>query len=119
MKSLNSNHFVIRNGVFERSSMEEHIKWCVRTVLSMQKGELISAPHIGADLMDLMFRRDSPKLRDEIRSRIHESLTSCENRIEVEETDIVPDEAEPELLSVFIKYRIKETKRQETIKVLL
>jgi len=115
----NSNHFVVHDGKIQRSSTEDHIKWCVRSVLSMQKGELLTDMNLGADLMQLMFRRDSPKLREEIKSRIHFALKNYEPRVELEETEIVPDESEPSLLSVKVKYRIKETKRLEMVRVLL
>lgn len=111
--------FVIQGAQIQRASTEEHIKWCVRSVLSMQKGELLSDPDLGADLMPLMFRRDSPKLREEVKQRVESTLLQWEPRIELESTEILPDESEPELLSVKIRYRIKDSQRVETVKVFI
>jgi len=122
MARSNSNHFVIQKGVLQRSTLEENIKWCVRALASMQKGELTGHTDVssaGADLMELMFRRDSPKLREEVKNRISATLSEWEPRIELEETEITPDQIDPELLAVKIKYKIKDTRRMEMVRVLL
>lgn len=119
MQASNAHHFVIQGGKIQRATTEEHVKWCIRSLLSMQKGELISDPDIGADLMALMFRRDSPKLREEIKNHIRQALEVWEPRVDLEDVEIYPDDAEPSLLSVRIKYRIKETRRVEMVKVLV
>ena len=111
--------FVIQGGRIERASTEEHIKWCIRSVLSLQKGELVAQPDFGAELMSLMFRRDSPQLREEIKGRITGALAKAEPRIDVEGTDIAPDEGENGMLSVRIRYRIKASGRRESLKVLV
>lgn len=112
-------NFVIQSGTIRRTTTEDHIKWCVKSLLSMQRGELSASPEIGADLMPLMFRRDNDELREEVLSRVRKALSDWEPRIEVEDTAIQPDDAEPSLLSIKIKYRIKETRRSEVVKVLL
>lgn len=119
MSSIAGNHFILHQGKIMRASTEEHIKWCIRSVLSLQKGELTTHPDLGADFMTLMFRRDSPQLREEIKHRISRSVAASEPRVEVEETQISPDEAEPSMLSIRIQYRVKATGRLESLKVLL
>lgn len=117
MHNARTSQFVIEEGMLHRATTEEHIKWCVRAILNMQKGESPFLPQLGADLLPLMFRRDCPILRSEIRERIENSLKIWEPRIDVEETEISPDSVAPEFLAVQIRYRIKESRRLETLKV--
>ncbi len=119
LNSTKSHQFIITGGKLQHATTEDHIRWCIKSLLSLQQGELSSQPELGADLMSMMFRRDAPAFRHNIILKVANSLAVGEKRIEVEETQILSEESAPDALSVQIRYRIIESQRVETLKVFI
>jgi phage baseplate assembly protein W len=81
----------------------------MRLILSTYPGERPMRPEFGSRLRDFVFRGGTPDTVAELADEVRRSLLRWEPRVDVERVEVRPDEADPGLLYVDIRYRPKDT----------
>jgi phage baseplate assembly protein W len=90
-------------------SLGESIDQFVRVLLQTRPGEQLMRPSFGAGLQEFVGRSDGVATRRELQERISEGLARSESRILLDAVEVFDDPAQPGVLRVEIRYRIRRT----------
>ena len=112
---LKSEFYILQNQTIQRTSIENHIKHCLRAIVLTEKNERKVYPHLGSQVRDLLFRPIVPQLKMELEGSIREAITECEPRVELEFVEIKPSLDEPSKASVYLGYRVLETRKRDYV----
>ena len=96
-------------------SGERAIERSILTILSTAKGERRMRPHFGCGIHDLVFAPNDPTTAGLIQSQVLEALGWWEPRIHVTSVDVEPDDDDPGLLLVEVRYAIKATNAERNL----
>ena len=81
----------------------------IQIVLMTAPGERVMRPEFGCRIWDLLFEPVTATLLGRINEAVRVALLRWEPRVEVEEIDSYPDEENPSLVRIHIRYRVKAT----------
>jgi len=81
----------------------------MRLILSTYPGERPMRPQFGSRLRDFVFRDGTPQTVAELSDEVRRALLRWEPRVEIEAVDVTGDPAEPALLRIDVRYRVKAT----------
>ena len=93
-------------------SDDESVRQSIWTILSTAPGERVMRPNFGCGLAELVFAPNTPGTAGQIMSAVREALIQWEPRIDVLEVDAVPDDTQPNLLSIAVSYLVRSTNNQ-------
>ena len=93
-------------------SDDESVRQSIWTILSTAPGERVMRPDFGCGLAELVFAPNTPGTAGQIMSAVREALIQWEPRIDVLEVDAVPDDTQPNLLSIAVSYLVRSTNNQ-------
>ncbi len=96
--------FLISKNQLQRSSMDNHIKYCLRAAV------LTHDP-----IRDLLFSPLTPNLRMELEAQIRQAILKNEPRVAMEQVQIEQDLQDPSKAKVQIGYQILETRRRDYV----
>ncbi len=102
-----------------RSSLEEHVKYCLRAAILTEQGERPLYPEIGSRLRGLLFRPLTVSTKSEIREQVRAAVESSEPRVDNLEVEISADATDRSQLHILLKYQIKETKKNDQLRLAL
>ena len=93
-------------------SDDESVRQSIWTILSTAPGERVMRPNFGCGLAEMVFAPNTPGTAGQIMSAVREALIQWEPRIDVLEVDAVPDDTQPNLLSIAVSYLVRSTNNQ-------
>jgi len=99
-------------GRIEMVSDDESVRQSIWTILSTAPGERVMRPNFGCGLAEMVFAPNTPGTAGQIMSAVREALIQWEPRIDVLEVDAVPDDTQPNLLSIAVSYLVRSTNNQ-------
>ena len=102
-------------GTFELAGGTRRLEQSMRLILSTYPGERPMRPAFGCRLRDFVFRAATVDNTAELGREVRKSLVRWEPRVEVDDVDVYPDDAEPGLLYVDIHYTVKATNDERNL----
>ena len=103
------------SGTFELAGGTRRLEQSMRLILSTYPGERPMRPAFGCRLRDFVFRTATPDNTAELSREVRRSLVRWEPRVEVDDVDVYPDDAEPGLLYVDVHYTVKATNDERNL----
>jgi len=97
------------SGRIAMSEYEQDIKESIRIILFTAPGERLMRPDFGCGVHDLVFASISRATIGLVESRVRESLTKYEPRIEIVSLDVSTRNIDNGQLEIDLKYRVRET----------
>jgi Bacteriophage baseplate protein W len=91
------------------SDGERKLEESVRLILSTAIGERPMRPEFGCAIHDFVFATSEEATMAEIDLAVREALARWEPRIQVMDVDVAPDDDEPELLWIDVRYAPLDT----------
>lgn len=119
MTPYKSPYFELSLKGIRMTSLDEHIKYCLKTLLFTRKGERSLYPQMGSRLIDFMFRQHSARMMDEIKEDIKRTIAENEPRVEVLEVLIDAQALNVETASIKIRYKIIATDQTDSFGFIL
>src|SRR4051812_5442427 len=102
-----------------RVGLEDHVRAALRSLLLTRLGERPLRPELGSNLVDHLYRRFTPGLRERVSESIRDAIAQGESRVELQSADTELVETEPDVLQVQIRYRIRETGQSDSLRFAL
>ena len=102
----------LKNGVLVRAEYEESVRQSILIILGTAKGERIMRPDFGCGIHDLVFAPMNRATLGLFESRVRESITKFEARIEILDLEILTKEADKGKLEISMDCRIRDTNTQ-------
>jgi len=102
-----------------RSSLEEHVKYCLRGAILTERGERPLHPDMGSRLRGLLFRPLTVSTKSEIKEQVRVAVESAESRIDNLDIEVSHDATDRSQLHILLKYQIKETKKNDQLRLAL
>ncbi len=102
-----------------RCSLEEHVKYCLRAAILTTRGERPLYPTVGSRLRDLLFRPLTMSTKSEIRDQVRAAIESAEPRVNQLDVDVTASATDRSQLQIFLKYQIRETQKQDQLRLAL
>lgn len=99
----------VENGRLATNSLEEHVRQSIVILLKSGKNERVMNPEFGAGLDRYVFSGMVATTELMVRNLVNEVLIRFEPRIDVLKVDTSLSREQPELINVFIEYRIRMT----------
>ena len=90
-------------------SREQEIEEAIRLILGTSPGERPMRPDFGCRIHDYLFASADGETANAIGAEVRSALRRWEPRIEVEDVGVTIDRANPALLYIDVRYRIKAT----------
>lgn len=85
---------------------EDAVAQALRALLFTEPGERIGRPTYGVGLRRFLFAPNSVATRSQIRQAVADAILRDEPRVTLDGVDVVPDDREPTLLRIRIRYRL-------------
>jgi len=101
--------FRMENNEIASSEGVELVEESIRILLGTRKGERVMRPDFGADLDSVVFNSIEANTVAMIRFYIKECLDKWEPRINVEDVNVFPDEAEGNKIFIEIEYEMRSS----------
>src|ERR1051326_3779815 len=89
-------------GRLQYAAYEEDIEQAIQIILLTERGERPMLPQFGGGLRIFLFEPNSPRTHRAIEQTVQTSLVDWEPRIHVDRVEVMPDEAEPNLLFIHV-----------------
>ncbi len=83
---------------------EEAVAQALRTILLTEPGERIARPTYGAGLRRFLFAPNNVTTRALIQDAVRGAIQRDEPRVKLDAVDVIPDDAEPTLVRIRIRY---------------
>ncbi|HLZ32150.1 MAG TPA: GPW/gp25 family protein [Chloroflexota bacterium] len=96
-------------------SGESAIERSIRTILGTAKGERRMRPQFGCGIHDLIFAPNDATTAGLVHSQVLEALGWWEPRIEVLDVEVGPEEDDPALLLIHIRYVTRATNSERNL----
>jgi Bacteriophage baseplate protein W len=100
------------SGRIAMSEFEQDIKESIRIILATAPGERLMRPDFGCGIHDLVFSTISRATIGLFESRVRDSITKWEPRVEIIQLDISTREADKGKLEIQLTYRVRETNNE-------
>ena len=100
---------VTGNGGIALVRGDDELVQAMRLILATYPGERPMRPAFGSRLRDFVFRDGGPLTIAELSDEVHRALLRWEPRVDVEAVEVLRDEADPAVLLIDIRYRVKAT----------
>lgn len=103
------------NSTTGRIAMSEHeqdIKESIRIILATAPGERVMRPDFGCGIHDLVFSPTSRVTLGLFESRVRESITQFEARVEILDLEISTREADKGKLEIKLQCRVRDTNNE-------
>lgn len=100
-----------------RVTAEDHIRNSLRATILTHRGERPLHPEMGSHIRHFLFRPLTPETLGDIRTEITNAITRSEPRVEIEQVEIRPDDTDRSRLIINLRYRIKETRKIDRVKI--
>ena len=100
---------VNEHGNIALSSDYEDIEQSIGIILATAPGQRVMRPDFGCRIHELVFAPNDLATAGLATLYVREALGRWEPRIDLEEIDVLPDEAENSRLNIHIKYRLAAT----------
>jgi uncharacterized protein len=98
-----------KNGQIEMAEYDEAVRQSIWMILGTAPGERMMRPDFGCGIHNLMFAPNSAGTTGQAVDDVHRALIEWEPRIDVLEVEVIPDEAQPNLLLIQLNYRVRTT----------
>lgn len=98
-----------------RAAHEEDVRQGIMIILGTNPGERLMRPDFGAGLTDFSFEPISTTTLSLVRTRVFNSLTNWEPRIDVERVRVSYDPAVHGKMLIEIAYRVRATNTQHNL----
>src|SRR5262245_10467653 len=100
------------SGRIAMSDFEQDIKESIRIILATAPGERLMRPDFGCGIHDLVFSTISRATVGVFESRVRDSITKWEPRVEIILLDISTRDAANGKLEIQLTYRVRETNNE-------
>jgi len=100
------------HGAIASAEYEEDIREAIRIILATDPGERVMRPDFGCGIHDLVFAPMNRATLGLFESRVRESITKFEARIEIIDLEILTKEADKGKLEISMDCRIRDTNTQ-------
>jgi phage baseplate assembly protein W len=100
------------SGRIAMSDFEQDIKESIRIILATAPGERLMRPDFGCGIHDLVFSTISRATIGVFESRVRDSITKWEPRVEIVRLDISARDAANGKLEIQLTYRVRETNNE-------
>lgn len=94
---------------------DEAIRQAIMLLLGTVPGERLMRPEYGSHLNRLLFAPNDQTTAGLAIHYVRQALQRWEPRIEIEEIDADPDPEQPSLLTIHLRYRVRQTLVTETL----
>jgi uncharacterized protein len=91
------------------AAYEEDVRQAILIILGTNPGERVMRPDFGAGLDRLVFEPINAATVTQVQVRVREALIAWEPRIDVEDVRVDTDPAQPSVLLVQLRYRVRAT----------
>lgn len=99
------------------TTLEEHLRQCLRAALLTHRGERPLRPELGSEIRDRLFRPLDSRLATELASLVRDAIDRAESRVEILEVGLRSDGDDRTRLQAELKYRVKATQQASAVKV--
>ncbi len=110
-----SGFFIENDGRISTIPEDVHLKYILRSLILTRKGERILYPEIGEGIENFLFRNIYPGLLDEVKLKVESVIKKNEPRITLLETKVVQSSKEKFGLDIYLKYKIKNSNKIESL----
>ena len=100
---------VDHTGALRMTSGAEDLDRSMNVVLSTAPGERVMRPQFGCRIWELLFEPVTPTLLGLMGQAVRDALAQWEPRATVEDVEVVPDPADPSLVSIRVSYAVRAT----------
>ena len=100
------------SGRIAMSDFEQDIKESIRIILATAPGERLMRPDFGCGIHDLVFSTISRATIGVFESRVRDSITKWEPRVEIILLDISTRDPNKGKLEIMLTYRVRETNNE-------
>jgi uncharacterized protein len=112
-----ARHIKLESGALFRSTLEEHIRNSLRATILTHQGERPLYPELGSRVRDSLFRPLTSETLADIQTEVRSAIARCEPRVELQLVEINPDDTDRSRLIIHLKYRIRETRKVDQVKI--
>lgn len=102
-------------GGVEMVEDRESVRQAVLLLLSTRSGERVMRPDYGCDLHKLVFSSNDDTTAGLAMHYVRQAIDRWEPRIVIERLDAGRDEAYPERLNIFLKYRLSSSMKRDSL----
>jgi phage baseplate assembly protein W len=99
----------LKRGDIATAAFDEDIRQSIRIILGTNPPERRMRPDFGAGLVTFVFEPVNATTMSLIETRVRESLTDWEPRIDLERVGVVQDAEQANLLLIDVHYRVRAT----------
>lgn len=97
------------SGQLALTGLDQHVRQSIELIVETVRGERVMRPDFGAGLQDLVFEPVSASTIAMVQHEVREALILNEPRIDVLDVTVTPDAAQPGLLRIALRYRMRRT----------